>query len=164
MLKLALIFVAGSVTTFFAAPRLVYSGLQQQLFLGAGLKVAPDPSNVWSFHETVTLGSGLTHVPVVVDFDKNGKMDTELKAARVMVTDVQIYATGGTAGAPLLTDSGGTRWVFPELGGSGGRPPQVTVHFATPLVLPIDSGLTVTFRGVGGVQVTINMIGRLVTM
>ena len=72
MLKLALVFVFGAGTVFVAnAGRVHHSGLQPQLFNGTAMKVAPDPSNAWSFHEQVTVSKGtFKHsVPVVVDFD-----------------------------------------------------------------------------------------------
>lgn len=172
MLKLAAVFFLGSMTTFVAAPRLVYSGLQFQVPLGTAIKMAPDPSNIWSFHETVTVPAGRTvQVPVVIDFDNNGKMDTELKGARLVVTDMQ--ALGATqrsnAYAPprvRLVDDQGVRWAFgPSLRQFAQR--RSDVSLSTPLALAIDSSLRVEIINPdpgGQLSVTINLIGRLVTM
>ena len=174
MLKLALVFFFGAGTVFVAnAGRVHHSGLQPQLFNGTAMKVAPDPSNAWSFHETVTIPKGTRpySVPVVVDFDHNKRMDTEIKAARVVITDVQVSARH----LPMnrleiseieLVDDTGVRWSFPELFGGS----EATVHFATPLVLPVDSALNLRFKGYNANpnnsagKVHVNMIGRLVTM
>ena len=75
MLKLAFLLLFCTGTAFYAGGRSVYSGLQLQLFGGTALKMAPDPSNIWSWHETITIPSSRSiTVPVLVDFDKNGKM------------------------------------------------------------------------------------------
>ncbi len=170
MLKLALVFFFGAGTVFVAnAGRVHHSGLQPQLFNGTAMKVAPDPSNAWSFHETVTIPKGTRpySVPVVVDFDNNKRMDTEIKAARVVITDVQILCRDGNVSAIAieLVDDTGVLWSLPTVTDPG----EASVHFATPLVLPVDSALNLRFHTenpsttrIGTLYV--NMIGRLVTM
>ena len=173
MLKLALVFVFGAGTVFVAnAGRVHHSGLQPQLFNGTAMKVAPDPSNAWSFHETVTIPKGTRpySLPVVVDFDNNKRMDTEIKAARVVITDVQLMFRKGNIYASdiELRDDKGIRWNFRKrFAGATGYDAEASVHFATPLVLPVDSALKLQFHtsGTGNLgRVYINMIGRLVTM
>ena len=109
MLKLALLGILGMGTAFYAGGRAVYSGLQLQIFGGAGLKVTPDPSNIWSWHETIPGGKT---VPVLVDFDKNGKMDSENPAFRVLITDMQTTLDGNYSriSSVRLLDDQGTRW------------------------------------------------------
>lgn len=160
-----------------AAPRLVYSDLQLQSPPGSAFKMTPDPSNIWSFHEDITPTGTKQSFPVIVDFDNNGKMDTEYKDVRVMITDISIDRAGNRflGNAPLLSDlflvdDKGKRW-SPTLTGSFADHVGV-VHYRdalrTPLVLPVDSGLRVEFyaKRLGGVQddVHIQLIGRLVTL
>jgi hypothetical protein len=162
VLKILLVVLLAMTAAFGAGGRLAYSGLQAQLFSGAGIKTLPDPSNIWSFHEAVVTTNGTVDVPVVVDFDNNGRMDSELKWARVYVTDVQGFTPGPAfiSGMSIHDDSG-PRWVI-DVGTSG----QVREHrFETPLVVPVDSKLFVRVQtSQPSVAVTINMIGRLVTL
>lgn len=165
MLKLALVFSMGVVTTFYAAGRVTYSGVQQQLFLGAGLKVTPDPSNIWSFHETYTWSRlGTYSIPVLVDFDKNGKMDTELTGARVLITDILIQLEGSSGLVKaVIKDSQGVRWAVrwltPSIGNATG-----SEHLVTPIALPIGSDLRVELTTNTAGRAHINLIGRLVSM
>ena len=109
-------------------------------------------------------------MPVVVDFDNNKRMDTEIDAARVLITDVQIKVRDEAATVRYieLVDDTGIRWNFRQLSyrevEAGG---ETSVHFATPPVLPIDSALHLRFETSAQSAystVYINMIGRLVTM
>jgi hypothetical protein len=177
MLKIILLTSVVSVSCF-SAGRVHYSGLQIQQPLGTAFKMTPDPSNIWSFHETYKITQTGSHsVKVLVDFDNNGKMDTEYKDVRVMITDISIDRAGNRflGNAPLLydlflVDDKGKRW-SPTLIGSFADHVGV-VHYCdalrTPLVLPVDSGLRVEFyaKRLGGVQddVHIQLIGRLVTL
>ena len=96
MLKvLALLFaVAAGCAATFVAGSTVYSPFQFQLPL-PGLKVTPDPANIWSWHSNISLPptTKLTTLfeQVLVDFDNNGKMDTEYPELRVLITDIQFF-------------------------------------------------------------------------
>ena len=94
MFKTAFVLAGMSGLFFFANPYVVYSGIQAQQPVGTAFKMTPDPSNIWSWHHTVTVKPNTTvTVPVVIDFDKNGKMDTEYSFTRVLVTDLQGAST-----------------------------------------------------------------------
>ena len=69
----------------------VYSAFQIQVPSRTALKVTTDPANVWSWHREIMLGSGggTLRERVLVDFDGNGRMDTEDPDLRVTVTDMQ---------------------------------------------------------------------------
>jgi len=165
-------------TAFMAAGRVHYSGLQLQTPFGSAYKMTPDPSNIWSFHETYTITKGGKHsIPVLVDFDKNGKMDTEHKDVRVLITDISIRrglrVDAETNGLQHLSiaDDKGDRW-SPAFAGYSAQNvvfPLYVDHLVTPIALPVDSGLKVEFTaspsGSSGQNVVhIHIIGRLVTL
>jgi hypothetical protein len=165
---------------FLAGGRVHYSALQIQTPMGSAVKVTPDPSNIWSFHETYTItASGKHSIPVVVDFDKNGRMDTELDQVRVLITDVSIKRgtiasnySGDLKDLALKSDDGPI-WI-PSFAGWHRRQDSNLFHYAdhlsTPLALPVGSKLSVQFEAVllSGAQyhneVHIHIIGRLVTL
>ena len=174
MIKIILIssLVSASLvsTTFMAAGRVHYSGLQIQHPIGSAFKMTPDHSNIWSFHETVTIPANSSKkytVSVKVDFDNNGKMDTEYKELRVSITDMLFLDAGASlqAGTVLIRDDSGPRWVLSRPSSSDLR---YVDHLTTPLVLPVDSGLVVEFTASNSSNssksVQIHLIGRLVTL
>ncbi|MCB9920409.1 MAG: hypothetical protein H6832_18550 [Planctomycetes bacterium] len=138
--------------------RLTYSAVQTQVFPGSALKVTPDPSNIWSFHDTVSPQNGKAVVPVIVDFDKNGKSDTELAGARLLVTDVELVVSLGQ-GILKLNDSTGTRW---ELHTALNQR-AVDKSFASPLAIPFGSKLELEVL-TDAPLVSVHVIGRLVTL
>jgi len=146
-----------------AAPRLVYSSLQLQSPPGSAFKMTPDPSNIWSFHEDITPTGTKQSFPVIVDFDNNGKMDTEHKGARVMITDIQIYGTarGDTID---IADSSGKRWrCIIDRYGVDYR--SYEKSFTTPIVIPFGSDLKLEYSANhSAARFTVHMIGRLVTL
>ncbi|MHC4078562.1 MAG: hypothetical protein ACYST0_09015 [Planctomycetota bacterium] len=170
MIKTAFLLAGVSGLFLFASPRLVYSAIQAQQPVGTAFKMTPDPSNIWSFHETVTLQKrSSTTVPVVVDFDADGKMDTQHAFARLLITDLQTAAERSYDEVRVvLRDNIGPRWRFgTALGGS--NPPVYrpsNVHLTTPLSIPVGSDLKVDISnpGLNPVTVQINIIGRLVTL
>ena len=167
MIKLALLLTLATGTAFYAGGRTVYSGLQAQLFPGTSLKMAPDPSNIWSFHETVTLlANKKLSVPVLVDFDNNKKMDTELSFARVLITDMQVtFLQPGGIQTANLQDDKGIRWNLRPVVADRTSRRNVSYHLTTPLALPISSGLKIVLKSINSpTTVTINLIGRLVSM
>jgi hypothetical protein len=169
-------------TAFMAAERVHYSGLQIQQPLGTAFKMTPDPSNIWSFHETYKITkSGKHSVPVLVDFDNNGKMDTEHKDVRVMITDMVIRRGSGTISQSryllnnlTIVDGSGPRWLPAFRSGIGEKSTfgsfivhEWGEHLVTPLVLPVDSSLAIEFdASVSNLvdDVHIHLIGRLVTL
>jgi len=146
-----------------AAPRLVYSDLQLQSPPGSAFKMTPDPSNIWSFHEDIIPTGTKQSFPVIVDFDNNGKMDTEHKGARVMITDIQIYGTarGDTID---IADSSGKRWrCIIDRYGADNR--FYEKSFTTPIVIPFGSDLKLEYSANNSAaRFTVHMIGRLVTL
>ena len=124
--------------------------------------------NIWSWHEQVSLGqSQRTSLRVLVDFDNNGRMDTEYSNLRVLVTDVQLStdrSDGWIKGT--LSDSQRVRWHLSTI--DSGRVMFRTYerHFSTPLMLPIGSELTVDLvsRSNRSEVVRVNLIGRVVTL
>ena len=148
----------------------VYSGIQAQQPVGTAFKMTPDPSNIWSWHHTVTVKALSTvTVPVVIDFDTNGKMDTEYAFARVLITDMQVRS-GWVPTSVLLLDNKGVRWdLTPSLRYYWSRadpgPVPAVFHLSTPLSLPVGSSLSVQVKTQAKADTfTINLIGRLVTL
>ncbi len=147
---------------FFAGGTTVYSGLQIQNPLGSAFKMTPDPSNIWSHHESVSPSNGLT-IPIVIDFDNNGKMDTEHKGVRVMITDIQVVGSA-SGDRHEIVDSTGVRWKC-ILMRNGNSPMYYERSFETPIVLPVGSKLEWKYTPLNsGNPFTINLIGRLTTM
>ena len=167
MLKIILVssLVSASfvTTTFVATGRVHYSGLQIQQPLGFAFKMTPDPSNIWSCHEeiTPTKPQKSQSFPIVVDFDNNGKMDTEYKGVRVMITDIQII--GGANVEFDIADSAGKRWNLPSF--SHNNRVFYEKSFTTPLVLPVGSELKIEAVWPNNPsRFIVNIIGRLVTL
>lgn len=181
MLKVLLSFgalFAGSYTAV-TVSRTVYSGIGIALPVGAALKSTPDPANIWSWHETITIDPNATvNADVLVDFDQNGRMDSEIAEMRVLITDMQVSITpvrsDDSQSFPevLLLDAGGVRWDLtpvPHAGTQTGlRGIASTAHLSTPLVLPVGSGLTVRATNGGTNAATrvlrVNMVGRVVNL
>ncbi|HMQ20961.1 MAG TPA: hypothetical protein PKE00_00625 [Planctomycetota bacterium] len=140
------------------AGRMTHSAAQTQLFPGSAIKVAPDPSNIWSFHQTTQTTNGKVVIPVVVDFDANNKSDSELVGARILVSEVQLVTSFGR-GIMRVVDSGGPRWELHT------APNQQSVDrsFATPIAIPVGSKFEVEVLSDAPV-VTVNLSGRLVTL
>jgi hypothetical protein len=160
MLKFLLAFL-GVGAAFFAGGRVAYSGLQLQVPFGSAIKMTPDPSNIWSFHESVVLDKfGKSTIPVVVDFDSNQRMDTENAGVRVMITDIQCRVLGDYVDQVRLHDDSGVLWEMNPRVASG----IVSEHMTTPLVLPVGSRLTVELEGGNQPTIRIHIVGRLVTM
>jgi hypothetical protein len=176
MLKLALMLGAMGAA-FFAGSRTIYSALQLQVPFGTAIKMTPDPANIWSWHDTLTLPKNTASktFPVMVDFDNNGKMDTELKDVRVMITDMQVSYPAGSAqhwqtmrvtirdASGILWDMTPTTWHYQQ------QRFGYETHLATPLALPVASNLDVEMLlPYGAVNedmvVTVHLIGRLVTL
>ncbi len=164
MLKLILLssFISAA---FFAGGRAHYSGLQLQQPFGSAFKMAPDPSNIWSHHETITRSaSGINTVKILVDFDNDGKMDSQHKDVRILVTDISIRANADATQFELLDDTG-TRWVIPFKNRASNGYSYFGDHLQTPLAVPVDSGLKLRFTArSGGERVDVHVIGRLVTL
>ena len=183
MLKISFLALALFGGSFVAmnTGRTVYSGFSGGIPVGGAIKMTPDPGSVWSFHEEVTVASGQTvNVPVLVDFDGNGVMDTEHPNLRVMITDLQASDRGtiDTANdrsyARVHLRSGGeVRWdltPFPRAGTTSQRTAGLMSNSAsltTPIVLEPSTVLNVeVFAPANGPARTIriNLIGRVVNL
>jgi hypothetical protein len=178
MLKLALMLGAMGAA-FFAGGRTIYSALQLQVPFGTAIKMTPDPANIWSWHDTLTLPKNtLTKAfPVMVDFDNNGKMDTELKDVRVMITDMQVSSLNLNANSydPArfrihIRNGDGVLWdLSPIHHTSSSYRFGYEAHLATPLSLPVSSTLDIELTSVDSAlgndqAVNVHLIGRLVTL
>ncbi len=154
MLRLLLAGVLGAGTTLLVVSQgtFVYSAFQYQLPFRSALKVTPDPANIWSWHGTVPANQP---VPIIVDIDGNGRSDTENPHVRVVLTDVQVVTNGATA----LTISDGTavRWRQSKTDG----PAEGSHAFATPLLLPVGS--TLTLSSLTRID-EVHLIGRVLTL
>ena len=160
--------------------RTVYSPLGVSIPEGAALKVTPDPANIWSFHEELTIaGNATTSVDVLVDFDGNGLMDTENPSLRVLITDMQVTMRAGSGtgrGDPIpiihLQDGAGVRWNLTPIPHAGTQFDVLGVttatHLATPLALPVGSDLTLEISNTDPNSrsrvLAINLIGRVVNL
>jgi len=161
-----------SSAVFLSGPVLTYSGAQGKLPLGSGIKVLPDGTNIWTWHHE-QIGDGT--VEVVVDFDKNGKMDSELECFRVLITDMQVtyrwqsFGPGDTSIA-LVDDQGTVLWQLfnPDRNDLNLRTPSTSEHLSTPLPVPTGSKLHLVVSGFGSVQnnirIRVRLIGRLVNV
>lgn len=156
-LLLAGVFGVGATLLVVSQGTFVYSPFQYQLPFRSALKVTPDPANIWSWHGTVS-GQGPIRQSVPVDLDGNGRSDTENPFLRVMVTDVQVEGSGSRV---FLSDGAVRRWLIHPI--STADQNLSSIHFATPLVLPVGSMLTIEAVG-STVNVAVNLIGREVTL
>lgn len=179
MLKTILLTSLISTTTVVVlAGRTTYSALQIQTPFGSAFKMTPDPANIWSFNETYAITkTGKHSIPVLVDFEGDGKMDTNHTGVRVMVTDMSIRRSSVKINEANdlrnlhIVDSKGIRWC-PSFTGYGDRGTMRILygdHLSTPLVLPINSDLRVEFetnymRSPIHDEVQIHLIGRVVTL
>jgi hypothetical protein len=165
MLKAALTLLAIAAGSAFAVTtgNTIYSAFQFQWPAGTALKVTPDPANAWSWHKDIPQQSQRFFETVLVDFDQNGRMDTEYENLRVLITDVQV--TNG-AGTIWLGDGSQRRWRIypPQIPGGYGGVFGAESHFTTPLVLPAYSELKIEFEGGSGAGCHIDIIGRVVTL
>ncbi len=167
MLKVAALIVSCSTAAFvIGTGTTVHSPAQKALPFGASLKVTPDPSSVWSWSKEITAPANQTVTEsVLVDFDGNGRMDTEHPFFRVLVTDMQctVHNPRGVSKV-FLRDATGVRWdMTPGSNNSG----LINDSFAltTPLVLPVGSDLNVEVRGSSsGVTARVSLIGRIVNL
>ena len=81
----------------------------------------------------------------------------------VLITDMQIAATKiNDITFAQLQDDKGARWDLTPEASPASR--TVSIHLTTPLALPISSGLKLVLKTANPQTVTINLIGRLVTM
>jgi len=168
MLKAALTFLAIAAGSAFAVKtgETVYSRFQMQLFPGAGLKVMQDPANVWSWHKQYP-GANASE-SVLVDFDQNGRMDTEDPDVRVILTDVMVTQTNPvTSTAGLSLTLAGSQGLRLDLRMAEGREQTLQAHLVTPLVLPVRSDLVLTITPGNqspGPNASVTLIGRVVTL
>jgi hypothetical protein len=164
MIKLILLSSVISAA-FFAGGRVHYSGLQLQQPFGSAFKMTPDPSNIWSHHETIARSAGgINTVTILVDFDNDGKMDSLHKGVRILVTDISIRANADATQFELVDDTG-TRWVIPYRNRASNSFFYFGDHLLTPLAVPVGSGLKLTYScRQGGERVDVHVIGRLVTL
>jgi hypothetical protein len=116
-----------------------------------GFKTTPDLNNVWHWEGDATLAG----TAVMVDFNGDGIMDTESPEVRVCITDMQLEGNGDIA----IDDSSGTRWRLLQYTS------YASAHMTTPIVLPVNSTLTVrqTNGGVSG-PTRVRLIGRVVNI
>ena len=157
------------VSSFLGGGSTVYSAFQIQLPSRTSLKVTPDAANVWSWHKEVTFSNTTIREAVLVDFDGNGRMDTEDPDLRVTVTDMQVVLPPGwTQGAGNLSiwlaDSHNRRWALFQ--NDFGAPRTVNqISLSTPIVLPTGSNLFVIFEGfISPAPITVNLIGREIVL
>jgi hypothetical protein len=168
-------FLLGAL--LFGAGDTIYSAFQFQIPHRTSLKVTPDAANVWSWHKEILVhntGGGLAshRERVLVDFDSNGRMDTEDSRVRVTVTDVQVVVLGigpGTLNA-WLSDNAGPRWYVMARHRSARDWQELSGfqdHLTTPLVLRPDSDLFVDLQfsnTLNPLRIVVNLIGRETTL
>ncbi len=161
MLRLLLAGVLGAGTTMLVVSQgtFVYSPFQYQLPFRSAVKVTPDPANIWSWHGRIFAQSPVREA-VPVDLDGNGRSDTENPHWRVVVTDVQVEGSGARV---YLSDASTRRWLVHPVTLTDQY--LSTTHFSTPLVFPVGSVLTIEAEsGSSAVQISVNIIGRVVTL
>lgn len=159
------------VSSFLGGGSTVYSAFQIQLPSRTSLKVTPDAANVWSWHKEIGLPrtGSVVRERVLIDFDGNGRMDTEDPELRVTVTDMQFVMPTGFqffgAMTAWLVDSQGRRWalfVADQYTPRTFQPQNLT----TPLVIPHRSDLFVeiTYDPTAPSSVSVNLVGREVVL
>lgn len=165
MLKTALSAIAfsafGATAALVFAGRTVHSSpFQMDIPYGAGIKMTPDPANIWSWHHAFTNGNET--VEVLVDVDGNQVMDTEHSWLRVMVTDLEIVNPQLFPSTAWIRDSTGRRFAVStgELRATGAAQ---HVALSTPIVLPVGSGLSVELTS-GAPGTEVHLIGRVVNL
>lgn len=156
-LLLAGVFGVGATLLVVSQGTFVYGPLQYQLPFRSALKVTPDPANIWSWHGRVTTTSAPTRFPIIVDIDGNGRSDTENQNWRIMVTDIQVPA--GSRRRLYLSDGTTRRWLLTP---SDDLRDSFEYHFATPIVFPVGS--TLTLEDDVAVDCEVHIIGRIVTL
>ena len=165
MWKLTCLVAAFTAAGFAAGSgRILYSPLQPAVPFGASIKMTPDPSSIWSWHEDVTASGNLT-IPVFIDIDGNGEMDTNDPWRRVLVTDMQFVGTTGLFLRVALIDENGDLWDMTQLGSQNPTTNQ-TYHLSTPLVLTPMSTLSVDLEAAPSTayRARIHLVGRVVNL
>ena len=149
--------LAGSLggAAFVTVGQTYYSSSFQYDFCpGGAFKVTPSLGNIWHWEGDVPAGAGAS-VAVMVDFNGDGVMDTESPDVRVCITDMQLNGQGAVA----IDDSTGTRWRMEA------AITRDAAHFTTPVVLPVNSTLTLRQEASGFTLPTrIRLIGRVVNI
>ena len=171
------------LTALLGGGHTVYSAFQIQVPGRTSLKVTPDAASIWSWHKEIQLpnppGGGLgTHRErVLVDFDGNGRMDTEDPEVRVTVTDLQVVLlpTNGSLNLPQvirvwLASDATKRWYLlarqPTVSQNASEHCDYQSYLSTPIVLTPNSDLFVDFEyGPNtGVLCVVSLIGREVVL
>jgi hypothetical protein len=169
MNRVALTFLV--VSSLLGSGHTVYSAFQIQVPSRTALKVTTDPANVWSWHKEIVLPrtSSVIRERVLVDFDGNGRMDTEDPEIRVTVTDMQFVMPAGFqffgAMTAWLVDSHGRRWAL--LVADQYTPRTMQPHnLVTPLVVPHRSELFVEiiYDPTAPQSVSVNLVGREIVL
>lgn len=166
MLKTTIVAIACSAAT--ASTMLVFAGrtvhsspFQMDIPYGSGLKVTPDPANIWSWHHT--FANYNETVEVLVDVDGNRLMDTEHPWLRVMITDIEfVHPAAGEARA-WIRDTTGRRFAV-GTGGFQSSGPVMHCALATPIVLPVGSSLSVEMSAQGQNGCEVHLIGHVVNL
>ncbi len=151
--------------------KMIYSPLAVN---GADVKVTPNPGNIWAFHKEITVGrfaTEPTEVPILVDFDGNGSMDTNYPFARIMVTEVLVMNLNNSDPVPPhggipIKSNGCIIWRVPGvMGKPNAEPNYARETFHTPLVLELGADLSLALPTTATTVVwDIHVLGRIVSL
>ena len=168
MWKLTCLLAAVSATAFAAGSgRLVISPFQPAIPFGTAIKMTPDPSSIWSWYDEFKVSTN-TSIPIQVDVDGNGQLDTRNPFVRVLITDMKVKVSVSPLTRVAISDGQGVLWdLTPLYDSSNNAVADPAYHLTTPLVLPVDSVPTVILepRSSGSVSdVRLSLIGRVVNL
>ncbi len=155
-----------SAAFFFAGPKIFYSGFQPKWPIGSGVKVVPDPTNIWSWHFENLNAARTGKVEIVIDQNGDGKPDQLDSFLAVLLTDIQFDSSrknGTTVIRCILSTTGGT-----EIWNASGMPYRqaavVSQHFATPLVFPRGKRVFLEWTSGQYTTFSVHAVGRTVNL
>jgi len=160
-----------SAAFFFAGPKIFYSGFQPKWPIGSGVKVVPDPTNIWSWHFHNVTSASKGKIEIVIDQNGDGKPDQLDSFLAVLLTDLQLdRSLPGNSTAyrrcVLVTEDGTEIWNLSEYnaGSSGSWIGAESNHFATPLIFPRGKRVFLSWMSYTGWNFSVHLIGRTINL
>ncbi len=167
MLKIALttLFTTCGLSAafFFAGPKIFYSGFQPKWPIGSGVKVVPDPTNIWSWHFENVGYAYSGKVEIVIDQNGDSKADQFDSFLAVLLTDMQLVRGGSNFHCALVDADGTELWdLFPGKLAADAR--ESSHRFVTPLAFPRGKRVFLSWAGPIRYKFSVHLIGRVVNL